>query len=131
MRKLGFIMVVVAFVLLITAYSSESSEQDEVAELVQVEIRIPSDSIKAGMSTQIEAYVSQCGQPVNDAQKVEFEIWNKNHNEHEKIEVTLQGNGIYNINKAFMEEGTYVVIAHVTARDMHVMPQMEFVVGGR
>src|SRR5688572_6801995 len=107
MRKLGFIVVAVAFVLLLNACSSERSEQDEVAELVQVEIRIPTDPIKAAISTQIEAYVTQGGQPVNDAQKVEFEIWKKDRDEHEKIEVTLQGNGIYTINKAFMQEGTY------------------------
>ncbi|MFC5647670.1 FixH family protein [Paenibacillus solisilvae] len=127
MKKLGIIMVAVVFVL-ITACSGERSSQNEVAELVQVEIRILSDSIKAGMSTQIEAYVTQGKQAVNDAQKVEFEVWKKDRDKHEKIEATLQGNGIYTINKAFMGEGTYVVIAHVTARDMHVMPQREFVV---
>ncbi|WP_156509930.1 hypothetical protein [Rossellomorea aquimaris] len=39
------------------------------------------------------------------------------------------GNGIYTIKKTFKEEGIYYVQTHVTARDMHVMPKKQFVVG--
>ena len=60
---------------------------------------------------------------------MKFEIWRSQAEEHEKIIVEHDKNGIYRLNKSFEEEGTYYIIAHVTARSMHNMPKTEFVVG--
>lgn len=47
---------------------------------------------------------------------------------HEKVLGEHLGNGVYVVTTTFQEAGNYFVIAHVTARDMHNMPKMEFTV---
>ena len=48
---------------------------------------------------------------------------------HEKVEIKHTENGIYRLEKSFPQEGTYYIISHVTARDMHNMPKKEFTIG--
>jgi predicted transcriptional regulator YdeE len=74
----------------------------------------------------IEAHVTQGDEKVEDAKKVEFELWKSDQESHEKVLGKHQGNGFYSISQTFQEDGEYTVIAHVTARDMHNMPKKEF-----
>ena len=66
---------------------------------------------------------------MEDADKVTFEIWRSKDEKHEKIDVTHAEDGIYRLEKSFQQEGTYYIISHVTARDMHNMPKKEFIIG--
>ncbi|MFB3161963.1 FixH family protein [Neobacillus sp. 179-J 1A1 HS] len=93
----------------------------------EVVIELPK-IIKVNKEVFIEAHVTQGNEKVEDAKKVEFEIWKSDEETHEKVLCEHQGNGIYSISKNFSVEGDYFVIAHVTARDMHNMPKKEFTV---
>lgn len=99
---------------------------DETLVPIKVEIRLHPESIAAQEKAVIEAKVTQGGDPVDDAREVLFEIWRDDQERHEKIEGKHKKDGVYQIEKQFAEPGQYHVIAHVTARDMHSMPQKNF-----
>ncbi|OEH91555.1 FixH family protein [Bacillus solimangrovi] len=107
----------------------ESSSEEEVPVRLDVAIELPSDDIQLEQEVTIKAIVSQGDEMVEDADDVKFEIWKSGQDEHEMIDGNNVGGGEYNVSKSFTEEGTYYVIAHVTARKMHTMPKQEFVVG--
>lgn len=97
--------------------------------MVEVEIKLP-ENVELNKEVKIEALVTQGDDNVDDANEVLFEIWRQGHEEdHEKIEATNDGEGVYSISKTFEEDGFYYVVAHTTARDMHVMPRVELTVG--
>ncbi|WP_047980290.1 FixH family protein [Ornithinibacillus contaminans] len=115
-----------------TNATDESS--DDVPEMINVDVQFDpeTDEIALGDTFTISATVTQGSENVNDADEVEFEFWKEGQSdeEHELIPGEFQADGIYSIEKTVEEAGTYYVIAHVTAREMHVMPQTEFVIGG-
>ncbi|MFB3167677.1 FixH family protein [Neobacillus sp. 179-C4.2 HS] len=124
MKKVLFITLCVLFAL---AGCSKEQKSEELPEFVEVVIELP-EIIKVNEEVVIEAHIKQGNEKVEDAQKVEFELWKSDQETHEKILGDHQGDGIYSISKTFLKEGGYFVIAHVTARDMHNMPKKEFTV---
>ncbi|WP_314587793.1 FixH family protein [Paenibacillus terrigena] len=92
---------------------------------IKVEILLP-EQIVANKDLVLQAKVTQSDKPVDDAQKVMFELWRGDEQEHEKIEAKLTSDGVYQIEKQFAEPGEYTMIAHVTAREMHSMPKKTF-----
>lgn len=102
---------------------------EEEPQFLDVQLTISPE--KAGVNEEIilEAKVTYGEEEVEDADEVKFEVWRSQAEEHEKVIVEHSENGIYRMKKSFEEEGTYYVIAHVTARSMHNMPKKEFVVG--
>jgi hypothetical protein len=124
MKKFLLLILCVLFVL---AGCSKDEKSEELPEFVEVVIQTP-ESINVNEEVVIEALVTQGDEKVEDAKKVEFELWKSEQETHEKVIGEHQGNGIYAITKTFQEAGDYFVIAHVTARDMHNMPKKDFVV---
>ncbi|WP_059170398.1 FixH family protein [Bacillus sp. FJAT-27445] len=110
------------------AKDNNKSSGDDLPKMVEVSILLP-DKTDPNVETEIKAHVTQDGKNVEDANEVKFEIFKNGDKDHEMIEAKHTGDGIYAIKKTFPEEGSYVVISHVTARDMHNMPKKEFVVG--
>jgi YtkA-like len=94
------------------------------SELLTVKIQTP-DIIKANEEVKIQAKVTQGVEKVNDADEVSFEIWKNGQENHSRVEGKSQGEGVYVAVTTFPDKGTYFIIAHVTARDMHSMPQKE------
>ncbi|UOQ43803.1 FixH family protein [Halobacillus salinarum] len=96
-----------------------------------VEVKFDEEPLPVNKETTIQAIVTQDGEEVTDAEKVEFEIWKKSDGQDtsEMIEAENQGNGAYAITYSFDSEGTYKVYAHTTANDVHVMPLVEVEVG--
>ena len=92
---------------------------------IKVEIILP-EQIVANKDLELQAKVTQSDKPVDDAQKVMFEVWRGDEQEHEKIEAKLTSDGVYQIEKQFDESGEYTMIAHVSAREMHSMPSKKF-----
>lgn len=95
---------------------------------IAVEIEMTPTPITTQNPVTITAIVTQDGEKVDDASEVMFEIWQNGQDDHEMIEGVHQGEGRYSIEKSFTEKGTYYVVAHVTARNMHNMPKKEFIV---
>lgn len=127
MKRLMFPLMVVLLGLLATACSHQEKEK----EPVFLEVELTSNPEKAEINEEItfEAKVTYGTEEVKDADEVKFEVWRSHAKEHENIAVEHDENGIYRLKKSFDEEGTYYIIAHVTARSMHYMPKIEFVVG--
>ncbi|WHY84297.1 FixH family protein [Neobacillus novalis] len=126
MRKL--LVVFISVLLLIVAVSC-SKQNDALPEMIKVDLSVKPGTGKVDQPISFEAKVSQGKEMVNDAESVIFEIWRAKDEKHEKIEIKQAKNGIYHLEKSFSQEGTYYIISHVTARDMHNMPKKEFVVG--
>ncbi|WP_226585001.1 FixH family protein [Halobacillus litoralis] len=121
--------------LFITACSSEektpSSEDENTAEIPEVEVTFEQTPLPVNKETTIKAKVTQGGEPVTEASYVKFEIWknSKGQDSSETIEAQHEASGIYKIKQTFNEEGTYQIIAHTQVDDLHVMPQKEVTVG--
>ena len=125
------LLMLAAFLLLLLISACQAAEDENVFEPVYLDVEITIDPEKGETGEKIifEALVTYGGEPVEDAYEVSFEIWRAHDEEHENIVVPHAESGIYRLEKEFSEEGTYYVIAHVTAKDMHYMPRKEFVIG--
>ncbi|WP_174733020.1 FixH family protein [Mesobacillus harenae] len=109
----------------LTGCTNEEAEP----QFLDVEVSVNPEKGEINEPIVIKARVTYGDEEVTDAEDVKFEIWRAHDEEHEKLEVPHNENGVYQLEKTFEEEGTYYVISHVTARDMHNMPKVEFVVG--
>jgi len=78
---------------------------------------------KIGESIQIHVHVTVDKQPVNDADRVQVEVWNpaRPGEHHRMIGTKRTGNGIYTAAVRLDQPGAYQVMYHVTANGAHVM----------
>ncbi|MCK1991105.1 hypothetical protein GW626_12240 [Peribacillus muralis] len=104
-------------------------KEEEIPRMLNVDLAVDPIQGEVKEPVKFRAKVTYGDEKVNDADDVSFEIWLANSDDHDKVAAKHKGNGIYEIEKTFDEEGTYYVYAHVTARDMHSMPKEEFVIG--
>lgn len=117
-----------AFVLFLTGCDKKETE-DQLPKMLNVELAISPNQAKVNETVKFQAKVTYGDELVTDADDVSFEIWRANKEDSEKFPVSHSRDGKYEYEKAFSEEGTYYVYAHVTARGMHAMPKGEFVIG--
>lgn len=127
-RRLSILLILVS---ILTLSACQEQQEDSVFEPVylDVELNIYPEDGRVNETVIFEALVSYGEEKVEDAYEVTFEIWRAKDPEHENIVVNHTEDGIYRLEKNFEREGTYYVIAHVTAKDMHYMPKKEFVIG--
>lgn len=132
MKKILFLLFIIVSVLSLSACNNNDDKADEaekLPEFVEVTLTVSPEKGNANEPITFEAKVTQGDENVEDADKVTFEIWRAKDEKHEKMEVKHAENGIYRLEKSFAQEGTYYIISHVSARDMHNMPKKEFIVG--
>ncbi|MDZ5474172.1 FixH family protein [Bacillus sp. 31A1R] len=117
-------------ILLIMALSGCGVKEDELPELIEVKFRTNPEEIKINEEVQLVATVVQGKEQVDDASKVQFELWKEGTSEdqHLKLSTKHQKDGIYIVKYTFEEPGKYYIISHTTARGLHVMPKNEFIV---
>ncbi|XJZ25840.1 FixH family protein [Bacillota bacterium Lsc_1132] len=130
MRKFNFILLALLLVIL-TSCNQRTEKKDHVPEMLNVDLSVQPAKGQVNQPVIFEAKVTQGAEQVNDADKVTFEIWRSKDPKHEKINIKNPKNGIYRLEKSFGQEGTYYIISHVTARGLHNMPKIEFVIGNR
>ncbi|MHC0036843.1 FixH family protein [Pseudoneobacillus sp. C159] len=131
MRKLAFLVMSLLLVMVGCGKDKESDQSNGAVSppaLIEVTIHTP-ETININEEVKLEATVTQGDELVDDANEVKFEVWKIGEEEHEKVDATNDGKGVYSIKKTFTEDGHYSVIAHVTARSMHSMPKQDFTVG--
>jgi hypothetical protein len=128
LRKYFFISVVLLLLVGLSGCSEEKAEH-KLPEMIEVVLTVTPETGQVNEPVTFEAKVTQGEENVEDAKEVKFEIWRANDENHEKIEIEHAENGIYRLEKTFEQEGTYYIISHVTARDMHNMPKKEFIIG--
>lgn len=122
MKKLVILFITSVFILSACNTSSSNNE----TELKVIEVDLNGSSYKpSGEESIIKALVTQGEEKVTDA-KVNFEIWKEGDKDHEMIEGDNIGKGLYTMNKTFDRKGSYNVIVHTYAKDMHIMPKIQF-----
>lgn len=107
-----------------------SSGQNDAARQPPTPIKVhystsPSSPVKADSTVKITVTVQQNGELIKDAEEVEFEIWKENQEKHDMVKAQKSSSGEYYIERKFPEAGTYYVMYHVTARDVHNMQKKE------
>ncbi|MBD8068561.1 FixH family protein [Bacillus sp. PS06] len=129
MKRIIVMLSIVSLLLMGCGNNEENSQTNELVPL-NVEIEIQPETIDVNEAVTFNAFVTYGDEVVEDANEVQFQIWEKgNEDEDEFIDGPHVGDGVYSIEKTFDHDGTYYVVAHVTARNMHNMPKKEFVVG--
>jgi hypothetical protein len=132
MKKMKLLCLLLMVLLVVGACGTKDNQNQadkELPEFVEVKLNVTPEHGQANEPIIFEAKVTQGEENVEDADEVKFEIWLANDENHEKVVVEHSENGIYRLEKSFAQEGTYYIISHVTARDMHNMPKKEFVIG--
>jgi len=130
MVKKSLLLVACSCLLILGACQSESAQKESgLPEVVEADIQLP-EEMEAGQEYPLKVVVTQGEENVDDAEEVVFEMTNlATPDESEKVDAVHDGKGTYSITTSFPKNGTYTVQTHVTARDMHVMPKVEVVIG--
>lgn len=114
------------FALLVVAGCANKAEEEELAYLdvkMAVEEKLP-----ANQEVELACFVTYGDEKVTDASEVKFEVWKHGDDNREMIEGKHAGDGKYVARYTFSDKGTYSVVAHVTAKNMHNMPKVDIVV---
>lgn len=116
-------------ILLILCLTGCAANEKETPEIVEADIQLP-ETLTSNQEITFKVKLTQGNDSVEDADDVMFEIWKANEKEKAVlIEAPHDKNGIYKARSSFKADGVYFIQTHVTARDMHVMPKQQFVVG--
>jgi uncharacterized protein YcfL len=123
--------IIIAFFLLLLVGCQSNNEEnhsyhDTNVSAIEVHLTVNPENPALHEKVTFQAHVSQGGENVEDANEVTFEVWMSGQDDHEMIEAKHEGDGLYVATKQLDEAGTYFVVSHVTARDMHTMPKKEF-----
>ena len=109
--------------------ASHTNQEETTFQEIVVQIQTP-EQLPVGEKVVLSAKVSQGEEAVDDADKVEFEVWESGlRDEGEMIEGTLTQDGVYEANHTFDHDGVYYMFAHTTARGLHTMPKQKLTVG--
>ncbi|MBA9026564.1 FixH family protein [Peribacillus huizhouensis] len=129
MRKCFFILSAFILICIISGCNITSSTSQEKMKVIEADILLP-DVVSLNQECIFKVHVTQGSSNVDDAQDVQFEIWNSTSTQDsEMLQAKLIGNGTYTVSKQFSQDGIYYVQTHVTARGLHVMPKKQFMVG--
>lgn len=105
------------------------AENDRSTEIIETEFNSP-DKSEPGETMILSVTVIQGEELVEDADEVVYEVWQSgNREEAEMLTAEHIGDGVYESETTFDEEGLYIVQAHTSARSLHVMPKQEIIVG--
>lgn len=132
MKKIKLLSLLILALLVVSACGTKDNQNQadkELPEFVEVKLTVTPEHGQANEPIIFEAKVTQGEENVEDADEVKFEIWRANDENHDKVKIEHAEDGIYRLEKSFAQEGTYYIISHVSARDMHNMPKKEFVIG--
>jgi hypothetical protein len=129
MKKCFVLLMSVLFIISGCAKEEQkTNNENKPPELIEVTIKTPK-TVKLNEEVNLEASVMQGKEKVKDADEVKFEIRKTQAADSEMIEGKHQRDGVYSAKTTFKENGVYIVTAHVTARDMHSMPNQKITVG--
>ncbi|PYE42785.1 FixH family protein [Paenibacillus barcinonensis] len=137
------VILMLVFILPGCSYT-EQSASGEMPEMIRVKLMMP-DQAKVNEEVALQIKLTQGEKPVNDADHVQFQIWNEqnepaapaaeqgmmNADELEArgaVKASAVGDGVYEVRHTFQEPGVYVVQAHVTSGAMHTMPRAKVTV---
>lgn len=129
MKKLTIVFLSLIISVMLTSCSEKNSQEIAEPQFLDVKLTVNPEKAQPNEPITFEAAVTYGKEKVTDADEVVFEIWRANDENHEKIEMKSDKDGVYRLKKSFAKDGTYYIYSHVTAKSMHNMPKKEFVVG--
>ncbi|WP_198038568.1 FixH family protein [Planococcus lenghuensis] len=99
-------------------------------EPLEVSLQVQ-ETVVANEPVELTAIVTQGTEAVTGADEVEFEVWQEEEKESSNLLTAgHEGEGVYVAETLFAEAGVYHIQSHVTARDMHTMPETTITVSG-
>nr|WP_247739158.1 FixH family protein [Bacillus sp. 165] len=125
-----FFMLILMLVFAFTGCSeNKDTDKNELPQEVKVEVKTNPKELKPHEKVELQAVVMQGKEAVTDADEVKFEVMKQGEEDSQMIEAKHAGKGVYTAETTFSEDGIYDIVAHTTARGMHVMPKVEIKVG--
>ncbi|ARD47295.1 hypothetical protein SporoP37_03530 [Sporosarcina sp. P37] len=131
MKRFGMLVMSTAMITALAGCGQKEEVPTEAAlpEPIEVELTVP-EQANANEPVTLTTLVTQGDEKVEDASEVEYEIWEEGKKEDSiHVETTNDKEGIYSAETTFETDGMYHVQVHVTARDMHVMPEKQIQIG--
>lgn len=131
MKRFGMLVMSTAMIGILAGCGQDDDVPTEAVlpEPIDVELTVPEQG-NANEPVTITTLVTQGEETVDDASEVEYEIWEEGKKEDSiHVETTNEKEGIYSAETTFETDGMYHVQVHVTARDMHVMPEKQIQIG--
>ncbi|MDQ0159416.1 FixH family protein [Alkalibacillus salilacus] len=130
MSKQLISLMAIILIILSACGNEETEESSEPDSLAPLEVEILTEQNVSKGDVTLSAHVTHDGNNVNEADEVEFEVWQEGSKEEsDMIEGSFTEEGVYEANYTFEEDAVYHMIAHVTAVDQHTMPQQALAVG--
>ena len=117
-------------ILLVSGCGEEASHSShtEMQEMIELEYMM-TEPLQAGEQT-IAIQLTQHEEAVDDADSVIFEVWQAGQGDAaQKIEAVHTQDGIYEVTYTFSDNTAYYVIAHTTAKGIHLMPKEQIIIG--
>ena len=103
------------------AHNHVDHNEEEIAGL-EVDFHLP-EQASVGEVVELKAVVTSNGDPITDAEEMDFEYWNVDDDTNTThIIGEHTENGEYTAEVTFTEPGTYEIYAHTTANGLHTMP---------
>lgn len=108
---------------------SKGAANDDFA-FPEVNFTLSDMEVGVGEPILFDAFVSVEGEPIADADRVEFEIWHESQEDGERENILIEhaGEGHYQLEKAFEQAGTYYVYYHIDTMGLHLMEKFEFTI---
>ncbi|WP_422122727.1 FixH family protein [Planococcus sp. X10-3] len=129
MKKIIWMAILFGLLLLAACGEDDSAGAGPSTELIETEFNSP-ETAEPGEALTLSVTVTQGDELVEDADEVVYEVWESGHREaSDMLTAEHKGDGVYEAETSFDEEGLYFVQAHTTARRLHVMPTQEVTVG--
>lgn len=102
---------------------------EDMPKPLEVELSVP-ETAGVKEAVVLKATVTYGEEKVEDADEVVFEIWEEGKkSESEMLDSTNKGDGTYEANTSFEQDGVFEVQVHVTAKQQHNMPKSSIQVG--
>ena len=130
MKRFGMLLMSTAIIGALAGCGQDDVPTDAaIPEPIEVDLTVPEQG-NSNEPVTITTHVMQDGENVEDASEVEYEIWEEGKKEDSiLVETSNDKEGIYSADTTFETDGMYHVQVHVTARDMHIMPEKTIQIG--
>jgi hypothetical protein len=130
-RKFGLLIIVFVLATLAACGKGETLNEDVNVMPLPLDVKLTvTEQVEVDGTIKMAAVVTQGDDKVDDADEVEFEVWEEGKKDDSvKIESTNDKDGMYTAETSFDHDGLFHVQVHVTARGLHTMPKKEVTVG--
>ena len=129
MKKIWLVIMLISLFLVGCTKDDVDESSVEMEKPLEVTI-LTEENVPVHTNVELSAQVKYDNGYVNDADEVNFEIWESGlREEGEIVAGAFTKDGIYMAHYQFDHDGVYYMYAHTTAKGMHTMPKQKLIVG--